>query len=162
MTNVSCDLRSCKYNLAGACQSDIIHIAEDCVCYEFTSYDEDNPAYKHQYWKACFWKPREKNRKNQEVTKYRMPAYGLRYEFGGLVFYTGDDIRQGIEFADFTEERSGMRLKGHDLLDEESFILIKKASQEAKPVIELPWMHEDPVSGVLVEHKTFFPGPYPG
>lgn len=138
MTEVKCDLTYCKYNEKGICNAAEIDL-EGGECDDFLNFRWNNQEYNHPYWKAC-----HHIHDDQTITQYRTQAHGKKYEALGFVFFTGDDIRFGIEDAWFTEEISGRGINGKTLMpnDENTRRQIQEQVDKCGSVMDLPWMDE--------------------
>lgn len=125
MTIVRCLDRDCQHNQEDRCERDRIEIS----CGECQNYENcrDQTRYKNKFWKACV---------DQSKVKYRIPCYGKRVEFGGMVFYTEDDDRWPDDMR-LTEGRTGYACgKFGDI--GERIEKIKEDAKEIPDVVSLP------------------------
>lgn len=104
-TTVFCSMK-CKWVKDMQCQRMAISI-DDSTCQDYSEFPAEDPEYQDEYWVAI------RNRDTGKI--YREKRYGKRCELYGMTLYTRDDIRYGIDEADFTEARTGYLIKG-DLL----------------------------------------------
>ena len=132
MTKVVCGYSGCEYCARGICQKEEIEI--DDTCLDWVSHVEISKEYNDIFYKHI--------RDNKTGEEYKKEARGKRYEMLGLVWYTDEDDREGIEEISFTEEVSGMRTKGRNIT-EENLPKIKKMLAEVKPVKDLPETREE-------------------
>ena len=130
MTTVYCDYTNCEHCSKGICQKEIIYAGD--VCDSWVDHVEVSEEYKNVYWLHC----QDENKK-----EYRKKALGKRYEILGLVWYTKEDDRDGIEDIIFTEEKSGVACQGK-FITKERLKTIKETIEKVKPVMELPEYQE--------------------
>lgn len=132
MTKVVCGYSGCEYCARGICQKEEIEI--DDTCLDWVSHVEISKEYNDIFYKHI--------RDNKTGEEYKKEARGKRYEMLGLVWYTDEDDREGIEEISFTEEVSGMRTNGRNIT-EENLPKIMKMLAEVKPVKDLPETREE-------------------
>ena len=144
MTKVYCDLTTCKYiEKAGendfVCSLNEIELSSEECC-EYASYVILSPEYRETFWK------RIKSRADGHICRQEC-NHGKRYERDGNVYFTQQDDRWGIDDIWFTEEKTGLRLKGKDLGQRIGEINGKILT--VKPVMSFPeaqkedvWMNE--------------------
>ena len=138
MTKVYCDLTMCEYiKRAGehdfVCGRDEIEL-DGCECCEFASHVILSPEYRETFWK------RIKSKVDGHICRQEC-VHGKRYERDGNVYFTHMDDRWGIDNIWFTEEKTGLRLKGSDLgqrIDE-----INGKVLSVKPVLSFPEAKEE-------------------
>lgn len=144
---VECDASECEHKRGKYCSLHYVTMV-DGRCSNYKDYCKSDPLYQHEYFKRC--------RANQDgkTIEYRVQARGMRYEWKEFVLYTGDDIRDGIDSADFTEEITGMLVLGRDMQSREGLEeLIRKHIKTQKPVLEYPWMDYDRERKRYVPHE---------
>lgn len=128
MTLIKCTTSQCEYCVKGICSRDEVTFdAGDCEEYLF--HPDVCPDYRNTFWK------RIKSRKDN-IEKRLESNQGKRYEVNGLVFFTEDDDRNGIDEIWFTEERTGRRLLGKYLKPE--FTERIRSMDTDSPLMELP------------------------
>lgn len=132
MTKVVCGYSGCEYCARGICQKEEIEIAGTCL--DWVSHVEISKEYNNIFYKHIG--------DNKTGEEYKKEARGKRYEMIGLVWYTDEDDREGIEEISFTEEVSGMRTKGRNIT-EENLPKIMKVLAETKPVKDLQETREE-------------------
>ena len=113
MTKVHCDYSSCEFykkdGIFGLCQCEEIEL-EDCDCNSYRDHTEISPEYRETFWK------RIKGRKSGKILKQE--GRGKCCEMIGMVWYTEQDDRWGIDEIFFTGARSGLKIKGCDIKEE--------------------------------------------
>ena len=132
MTKIICT-GACVYSINGVCAREEIEMSVE-GCESWKEYPQKNdPEYQNEYWistNVC--DPMTKERK-----VYRVKRNGKKVEFGGLTFYTEEDIRYGYINVAFTEERTGVAVNGN-YLNEEGIEKIKESSAKYPDVMSLP------------------------
>ena len=97
-----CDMSDCVHCLGQKCQLDSLTLYDlTCEAYEDI---HDTKEYKKTYFTA-----NSRDFGNGKI-KFRLEKQGKRIELDGIVAYTSDDVREGYAEADFTEERTGVRI----------------------------------------------------
>ncbi len=134
MTKVYCDISSCEFwktgdSRGGICDRDEIKLADE-QCLSFVEHTYASPEYGESFWK------RLRSREDKHECKQKAER-GKRYEMIGLVWFTDQDDRWGIEDISFTEEKSGLRCFGRDINDRLAEAIRKKV-RSVSPVEELP------------------------
>lgn len=133
MTKVYCDLDTCEYwkkddANGGICDMDEINLI-DGERGSYVAHTWLAPEYQETFWKRLTSKA--------DQHECRTTARGKRYEMIGLVWFTDQDDRWGIEDISFTEKRSGLRCLGKDINDEHAEVIRKKV-RAVSPVEALP------------------------
>lgn len=132
MTKVIC-IGACIFSKNGVCAKEEIEMSVE-GCESWVKYPAPNdPGYQEEYWISTnVYDPKTKERK-----AHRQKLKGKKIEFGGLTFYTRDDIRYGYFGCVFTEERTGCACPG-DRINEEGIEKIKEALPKYPDVMSLP------------------------
>ena len=99
MPEIICGLTECSHNEDRRCNCKTVEIDEN-GCNEYDDITA-GPGYREIYYAAIATEI------DGEKIKCRFEKRGRRLVWDGLTLYTGQDIRQGIEEASFTEERTG-------------------------------------------------------
>lgn len=132
MTKVRCYTSDCEFWTpgdvrSGFCGRDEIEL--DDTCGDYVNHTDISPEHRKTFWK------RVRSRKDKHECK--LSCEGKRFEICGLVWFTDQDDRWGIDELSFTEERSGLRCKGRDI-NEANIEKIKKILSTVSPVEDLP------------------------
>ncbi len=134
MTHVCCSNRECFFcDERHICRSNYITVNEYGVCDVEAEYTEVAPEYQNEFWIKC------QCEEGGEIT--RRLVKGFRYEYRGLVLYTTDNIRDGIDNVSFTEEKTGMRRGNLKTINEMYDKLIETREKEP-PVMDYPICQE--------------------
>ena len=129
MTTVKCSEWTCRDCKDGICERDDVEL-ESMECLDYVAWVDVAPEYQNTYYRQL------KSREDEHLC--RQESRGKRYEFFGMVFYTSQDDRSGIEDLEFTEEVSGYRIRGRDIMKEEMAQKIREKVAQAVPVATLP------------------------
>lgn len=133
-----CDADKCENCRHGTCQLPSLTLY-DGQCEEYEDITE-GPDYQERYFIACEYKP--KDCKPGESIRYRKLKKGKRVVREGVVFFTNDDIRDGLNGAELTEARTGMLIQGEHIENAEAMRIILKMREEMPPITAYPWMDE--------------------
>lgn len=146
MTKVFCKA-ACTYSIDGICaNNEILMDIEGCESWK--EYPQpDDPEYQSEFWMAMRFNKRSEKTVDGEKFTYgpvevRTKCKGKKVEFGGLTFYTRDDVRYGLENADFTEEKTGMKIPGY-VMNLKDIETVKQRVNEKPSVMELPEYKEE-------------------
>lgn len=131
-----CDSDKCVNCRNNTCQRGELTLY-DGQCEEYEDITE-GPDYQEEYFIACEYRPEG----DGDRIQYRQVRKGKRVEIDGDVYYTRDDIRDGIAFAAFTDAITGRLLSGKDLLSDICVRMLKEKRGSMTPVMDMPWMDE--------------------
>ena len=131
-----CDSDKCVNCRNNTCQRGELTLY-DGQCEEYEDITE-GPDYQEEYFIACEYRPKD----DGERIQYRQARKGKRVEIDGDVYYTQDDIRDGMAFARFTDAITGRLVSGKDLMSDIYAPLIKGKRKIMTPVMDMPWMDE--------------------
>lgn len=142
-----CDLDKCVNCRHNTCQRGELTLY-DGQCEEYEDITE-GPDYQEEYFIACECRSED----DGERIQYRQARKGKRVEIDGDVYYTRDDIRDGIVGAAFTDAITGRLVGGKDLMSDICVRMIKEKRKSVTPVMDMPWM-DDQFDGPPVPHAT--------
>ena len=137
MPKVYCGWFSCEYCKKEGeedfiCGCDEIRYSDDCMTY--ISHVEVSSEYCKTFWKKI------QSRKDKHECKLKCDK-GKRYEMLGLVWFTDQDDRWGIDDVWFTEQKTGLWCKGRDIT-KEILDKVKDKLEVMIPVVNLPEAEE--------------------
>lgn len=139
-TTVYCEMETCEYirmqeNGIMICQRPSIELDQDGTCETYDQHSLISPEYQKVFLKRIV--------SRADRRECKLPARGKRYEFHGLVWFTDQDDRYGIDELKFTEQRSGLLARGRDIRNPEVIDRIRARIQEIEPVEALPEATQD-------------------
>ena len=129
MTRVKCSELTCRDCKDWICErNEVVLVSMECM--DYVAYVDVDPEYQNKYYRQL--------KSHEDGHLCRQESRGKRYEFFGMVFYTSQDDRRGIEDLVFTEEVSGYRIRGRNIMKEEMAQKIREKIAQAVPVATLP------------------------
>lgn len=133
---ITCDTVSCKFCTDYSCtKEDGISIV-DLECGDYMDYIMCSPEYRNVFYIRC------KNKETGDI--FKVKKFGKKFEFFNMTFYTPYDDRNGLELIKLTEARTGIAVKGGDLLQGDPVCIekikqgIEKCLSEETPLVCLP------------------------
>lgn len=138
MTKVHCDLTMCEYCKKDGvtdfiCGCDEIELVDE-QCITFGAHVDMCPEYRETFLKRL-------SSKADKHECWRECNNGKRYEIDGLVFFTDQDDRWGIDDIWFTEKTTGLKISGKYLY--QHIEDIKERITQVTPVETLPEAKEE-------------------